>query len=117
VGETGTAKGTAVNIPKNAFLWILVHREGDLRNQWWPQGAPISVDKSGRWKVDVYYGGKGMNVGRKFDMVAVLVTGPNNDRLKKWVETAPQKGSVPIPMPNTVEGCSPYNPVTVVKNE
>jgi hypothetical protein len=114
VGETGTVDGTAANIPHNAFLWVLVHR-ADRPNQWWPQGGPISVDRDGKWKVDVYYG-TGVNAGRKLDIAPVLVTAPENDGLKKWIETAPQKGSPPTPMPNTVEGCPPASSVTVVKN-
>jgi hypothetical protein len=56
-------------------------------------------------------------VGRKLEIIAVPVKAPDNDRLKKWVETASDMGSPPIAMPNTVDGCPPASSVTVLKND
>ncbi len=91
VGDCGRVAGTAC-VPKDAFLWVLVHRE-DV-NGWWPQaGGPISL-AGNKWQVDVKYG-EPEDAGHSFEIAAVVVTAVINERLLQWARTATQHGLYP----------------------
>lgn len=111
VGATGDVAGTA-KIPDRSFLWIMAHRS-DLKRQWWPQGGG-PLDLSGaEWHVSVYYG-KERDIGKDFEIAAVVVGADENERLKRWVEEAPVNDYPPTSFPNPVSGCVPQR-TTVVK--
>jgi hypothetical protein len=91
VATRGEVTGTA-DVPKDAYLWVLVHRK-DVAG-WWPQGGgPIPVS-NGEWKVDVKYGDPD-DVGHPFEIAATVVPFAVHERWLRWIDRVSKTGLYP----------------------
>jgi hypothetical protein len=78
-------------------------------NGWWPQGGGPARVRDERWSVFVTYGIP-EDVGRQFEVAAVVVNEQTNRDLQKWVEDT-KPPYPPTKFPTPVKGCQP---VTVI---
>jgi hypothetical protein len=64
-----TTNGTAQNLGQEQELWIVVEPQENSR--FYPQTGPVIV-ASGRWTSSMIFIGNNQDVGKRFDILAVL---------------------------------------------
>lgn len=113
VNEDANVDGKAA-IPPGRFLWLFSHRKG--LQLWWPQGGgAATISKDGKWQIVVTFGTE-RDVGREFEVAAVVVDSDTNERLRAWVTRAEETGRYPgIQLPSAVSGCRIAD-ITVTKS-
>ena len=88
-------------MPKDNFLWILVHRIRGFEDLWWPQGVVKVNPKSSTWIKNVRFGEE-RDIGYQFEIAVITVGKAEHDQLKRFIFMAKQTGTTnPIAMPST----------------
>jgi hypothetical protein len=96
---TGTARRL-----QETYLWILAHPMGVAL--WWPQGSGPTPVMKDHWTTFVFIGSE-RDVGRDFEIAAILVDQDENSRLRQWVDDAERSGQYSgIRFPRVVAACS-----------
>lgn len=91
VTSSGEVTGT-VDLPKDAYLWVLVHRE-DIPG-WWPQGGgPVQVINR-EWAVNVKYGDPA-DAGYPFEIAAAVVPFAIHEQWLRWLDRVIATGDFP----------------------
>jgi hypothetical protein len=113
VGADGQVTGTAT-VPPGKFLWVFSHRKG--LQGWWPQGGgDASPEANGDWSVSINYG-ESKDIGRDFEIAAVIVDNQAQVKLQAWVEEANKTGRYPpVTFPASAAKCLPSAKVIVQK--
>lgn len=85
----GTISG---GLPNGQYMWILANPIF-LPNQWWPQGGRQINPIKGQWSGTAFIGGgPERDIGKKFDIAAVLVNEKDTEKLNNWVIETTKSG-------------------------
>lgn len=101
VGPAASSEGFA-EIPVDGYLWIFAHLQ-DF-DGYWPQGNGPARIVDQRWGVRIFYG-KPVDIGSRFEVIAMVVDRHQNEELKKWVAEAVEAGYPPTALPDPMQGC------------
>jgi hypothetical protein len=111
VGGEVMAEGTA-EVPAGAHVWVLVGING--MDAWFPQGNGAARIDGSEWQILAFVG-QDRDIGRKFEIAAIVVDDAGHQRLESWFKESNDSGHYsPIKMPSTFAGCLPET-VTVEK--
>lgn len=104
-------RGTSQNIPKGQVIWIVVYPQAAGR--YYPQNDPADVQANGDWSSLAFIGIE-EDVGRKFDIVAVLANKDAQDAFNAYLAQAKDKKTWPglEELPN---GAVIYDRITVTR--
>ena len=72
------------DIPLGWHMWVLVNPISNP-GQWWPQGSGEITPWNGTWYTQAVIGGGDADIGKWFNIMAVLVNEKDNGYLNKWV--------------------------------
>jgi hypothetical protein len=97
--------GTIVgDIPFDWHMWVLVNPRS-APGQWWPQGGGEIEPWNGTWYTQALIGGGDADIGKRFEIRAVLVDNRDNNYLNKWILETNKIGDWPsIPLPASSVG-------------
>ncbi len=102
-----TTQGTAVNIPNDKELWVLILVNGV--QGYYPQPGPVKVGNDGTWSVGVTVG-TNRDPGRTFVLYAALVDKNSRAAIDKYFTQTPNPGYVGIyPLPQGIKLISAVN--------
>lgn len=88
VEQTALIEGTHKHISKNEKLWIFINPINT--NRYYPQNSFSVLDANGKWSTLVYLGQKN-DVGKKFEIIAVLVKKDAIKEIKQYLIEANNK--------------------------
>lgn len=105
-------EGKTTGIPDDSFLWIVVHPE--VSAGFYPQVTGIIANpKNGNWAAKFWLGTRGTDIGKKHELLLVLVTKSGNQTYLSYLEQAKITGKYPeISLP---EGSKTVDVLTVIK--
>lgn len=104
-------KGTSQNIPKEYAIWIVIYSHEVSRYH--PQDYPADVQANGDWSSSAFIG-IGIDVGKKFDIIAVLAGKEAQNAFNDYLEECKEKKSWPG-LERLHEGAVIYDRITVIR--
>jgi PGF-pre-PGF domain-containing protein len=103
--------GTSQNIPNGQKLWILVYPHNAYK--YYPQHGSVAIENNGDWSIDIEIGTQ-VNVGEKFDIIAVLANQSAQNEFINYINTGINTKQWPG-MPSIPNGAVEYAKVTVTR--
>lgn len=96
VSWSNTIKGRAKGIPTGYWLRVLIRPE--TGSEWWPQELPIFHSDS-TWSAAAYIGLKNEDVGKKFDIGAIVVTEQQRQKIDADFKSGNTRFRIDGPIP------------------
>lgn len=85
-------RGTSQNIPEEQVIWIVIYPREVRR--YYPQDYPVEIQAGGDWTSSVYIGIEA-DVGKTFDIIAVLADQEAQDAFNDYLEECQEEKSWP----------------------
>lgn len=87
--RTEMIRGTSKRVPREHAIWVVVFPHE--ANLYYPQNSPANVQKTGDWTSLAYIGIE-KDVGRKFDIAAVVADKTAQDSFRAYLAGSIKKG-------------------------
>lgn len=104
-------RGTSQDILKEQAIWIVIYPHEVSR--YYPQDYPADVQANGDWSSSVFIGIE-IDVGKKFDIIAVLADKKAQDAFNDYLEECKEKRSWPG-LESLHEDAVIYDRITVIR--
>lgn len=105
-------KGTSQDVPKEHAIWVVVYSHVD--EHYYPQSNPAEVQIFGKWSSSSYIGNE-EDVGKKFDIIAVVVNKEAQDAFKAYFTQAWMEKTYPG-FDKLPEGSTTYDRISVTRS-
>lgn len=98
-GYGNKIKGKTLNIPRNMYLWLVVHPTSS-RGYWPQQSSIVPHPQKGTWQKEIWLGTRG-SAREGFELLLILVNEKGNQTYIEYLDNASRTGDYPeISMPS-----------------